>query len=172
MFDAITSDPALLVLLIVVAGGLGVAFGPKGGLLGLLGAGLDRTELENGRAGEATVLEVRDTAIRIDKRPVLQLLLEVHIPGRAPYQTRVSKRLPPHSSTATWGPGLRVQVMVDPMKPQRVVITGFAMAAPASPPSPPVDPVRAMEDLKRMADGGLITEREYEAKKAEILGRL
>ncbi|MHA7633808.1 SHOCT domain-containing protein [Corallococcus sp. M7] len=172
MFDAITSDPPLLVLLLVVVGGLALAFGPKMGLLGLLGAGLARTELKNGTAGEATVLEVRDTAVRINKSPVLQLLLEVHIPGRAPYQARASKRLPPYSSPATWWPGLRVQVMVDPMQPQRVVITGFAMTAPASPPSPPVDPVRAMEDLKRMADGGLITEREYEEKKAEILGRL
>jgi hypothetical protein len=169
MFDAITSDPPLLVLLLVVAGGLAWAFGPKVGLLGLLGAGLGRVELKNGVAGEATVLEVRDTAIRMNKHPVFQLLLEVHIPGRAPYQARVSKRLPPHSSTATWGPGLRVQVMVDPMQPQRVVITGFATTAP---PAPPADPVRAMEDLKRMADAGLITEHEFEAKKAEILGRL
>ncbi|RKI49560.1 SHOCT domain-containing protein [Corallococcus sp. AB004] len=172
MFDAITSDPALLVLLIVVAGGLGVAFGPKGGLMGLLGAGPDRAVLEHGEPGEATVLEVRDSAIRINKRPLLQLLLEVRIPGRAPYQARVSKQLPRYSSTATWGPGLRVQVKADPKQPQHVVITGFVMTASASPPSLPADPVRAMEDLKRMADGGLITEREYEEKKAEILGRL
>lgn len=110
MGDAVTSDPPLLVLLLVVAGGLVWAFGPK---VGLLGSG----PVENGEAGEATVLEVRDSAIRINKRPVLQRLLEVRIPGRAAYPARVRKKLPPH-------------------------------------------------------DGGLITGREYEAKKAEILGRL
>ncbi|MFB1481702.1 SHOCT domain-containing protein [Corallococcus sp. RDP092CA] len=172
MFDAITSDPALLVLLIVVAGGMGLAFGPKAGVLGLLGAGPERAVLEHGEPGEATVLEVRDSALRINRRSILQLLLEVRIPGRAPYQARVSKKLPAHSSTATWGPGLRVQVKADPKQPQHVVITGFVMTAPASPPAPPADPVRAMEDLKRMAERGLITEREYEEKKAEILGRL
>lgn len=118
------------------------------------------------------MLEVRDSALRINKRPIPQVLLEVRIPGRAPYQARVSKKLPPHSSTATWSPGLLVHVKADPKQPQHVVITGFVMTTSSSLPSLPADPVRAMEDLKRMADGGLITEREYEEKKAEILGRL
>lgn len=46
--------------------------------------------------------------------------------------------------------------------------------APAAAPSPaaPADPVEALAKLKRMLDATLITADEFNAKKAEILGRM
>ncbi|MCY1033445.1 SHOCT domain-containing protein [Corallococcus sp. BB11-1] len=138
----------------------------------LKGIHLEDPLLQNGEAAEATVLEVRDTALRINKQPVLSLLLEVRPSGRAPYQVKVQKRLTRFSSTATWQPGLRVDVKFDPKHPLRVALVGPVTTPLASPPPAAKDPIQAMTDLKRMADAGLITAREYEDKKAELLARL
>lgn len=50
---------------------------------------------------------------------------------------------------------------------QRGALASQAQAAPAS-----EDPVQKLKQLKDMVDAGLITEAEYEAKKAEILSRM
>ena len=48
-----------------------------------------------------------------------------------------------------------------------------AVAAPATAPSPPAASVpEQIEQLARLRDAGHITEAEYEAKKAELLGRM
>ena len=50
---------------------------------------------------------------------------------------------------------------------------GGRVADEASPPSVGgTDPSRALLDLQRLRDQGLVTEREYSAKRAEILSRL
>ena len=46
--------------------------------------------------------------------------------------------------------------------------------APAAqqPAAGPADPLQALQTLKQLLDNGLITQEEYDAKKADILGRL
>ncbi|WP_228565595.1 hypothetical protein [Myxococcus sp. AB036A] len=61
-------------------------------------AAVERQVLKHGEDAEATVLELRDTALRVNRRPVFELLLEVRQRGRASYQARVRKRLGPHQS--------------------------------------------------------------------------
>ncbi|NLX35691.1 MAG: SPFH domain-containing protein [Chloroflexi bacterium] len=44
--------------------------------------------------------------------------------------------------------------------------------AAAQPAAGPADPVQALQTLKQLLDNGLITQEEYDAKRADILGRL
>lgn len=50
----------------------------------------------------------------------------------------------------------------------------FHGSVPTPPPAPPAqdDPLQKLKKLKDMADAGLITAQEYEAKKADILSRM
>ncbi|MBJ6759797.1 SHOCT domain-containing protein [Myxococcaceae bacterium JPH2] len=143
----------------------------KGGLLGA-----DARLREEGTPAQATVLEMKDTALRINRAHVYSILLEVRMEGRAPYQVRTRTRLIGMSGMAVWGPGLEVNVKVDPKDPQRLVILGptqpIDLARALGAAAQPQDPVRAMADLQRLSDAGLISPSEFEAKRAEILGRL
>ncbi|MBU8895361.1 hypothetical protein DRW03_14930 [Corallococcus sp. H22C18031201] len=144
----------------------------KGGLLAA-----DARLRAEGTPATATVLEMQDTALRINRAHVYSILLEVRMEGRAPYQVRTRTRLTHMSGLAVWGPGLRINVRVDPNNPQRLVILGPIQAVDlarvlGAAAAPPQDPVQAMTDLQRLADAGLISPSEFEAKRAEILGRL
>ncbi|WP_426753599.1 SHOCT domain-containing protein [Myxococcus sp. Y35] len=138
---------------------------------------VERNVLKHGEDAEATVLKLRDTAWRVNHRPVFELLLEVRQRGRASYQARVRKRLGPHQSVGSLGVGMRLNVKIDRNDPGKVAIVGAAMTAPAGAfviqgmPSAG-DPVKAMKDLQSLMDAGLITPEEFEAKKAQILARI
>ncbi len=72
--------------------------------------------LATGVQGEATVLRLDDTGMRINENPRVSLLLEVRAPGNAPYQivktvTVEMVRLPQIQ------PGSVVAVLVDPLQP-------------------------------------------------------
>jgi hypothetical protein len=63
------------------------------------------------------------------------------------------------------------------MEEKRAAAGGIVLQGPVpagSQQSSPVqeDPVKKLTQLKAMLDGGLITEAEYEAKKADILSRM
>jgi len=67
--------------------------------------------------------------------------------------------------------------MASGMAAAQVMANTFANAgqqqqAPAQPAAPAEDPVAALKTLKELLDNGLVTQEEYDAKKAEILGRL
>ncbi|QQR42433.1 SHOCT domain-containing protein [Myxococcus xanthus] len=138
---------------------------------------VERDVLKHGEDAEATVLELRDTGLRVNRRPVFELLLEVRQRGRASYQARVRKRLGPHQSIGSLGVGMRLNVKVDRAEPSKVAIVGAVMTAPVGAfvlqgmPSAG-DPVKAMQDLQSLMDKGLITPEEFEAKKAQILARI
>jgi hypothetical protein len=53
-----------------------------------------------------------------------------------------------------------------------ITIQGGPLAAQTQAPVASEDPVQKLKQLKEMMDAGLITETEYEAKKAEILSRM
>ncbi|GEL74796.1 SHOCT domain-containing protein [Myxococcus virescens] len=140
-------------------------------------AAVEQQVLKHGEDAEATVLELRDTALRVNRRPVFELLLEVRQRGRASYQARVRKRLGPHQSVESLGVGMRLNVKVDRDEPSKVAIVGAVMTAPVGafvlPGMPSAgDPVKAMQDLQSLMDKGLITPEEFEAKKAQILARI
>ncbi|MCY1031614.1 hypothetical protein OV207_09135 [Corallococcus sp. BB11-1] len=135
---------------------------------------------QHGLPAEATVLRLQGTGMRINRSQVFDFLLEVTLPGLAPYQVRLRSRW--HDwNVRVMDVGLRLKVKVDPNDLQRLVVLGpvvpqdlgrhfsglGALAAPA-----PGDPVKGLADLQRMADEGLVTPEEYARTKAEILARL
>jgi hypothetical protein len=154
-----------------------------GGLAGVLRqkAGNARVRRE-GAPAEATVLRIKKTAMRVNRRHVMEFLLEVRRPGQAPYQVRMSS-LARDWNVQVLHEGLLLKVHVNPNNPQHVVVLGpvvqqdlgkaFSnlMAQGAAAPAPR-DPVKALSDLQRLVDEGLITQDEYASKRAEIIGRL
>lgn len=137
---------------------------------------------QHGLPAEATVLWLEGTAMRINHSQVFNFLLEVRRPGQAPYQVRLKSRC--HDwNVRVIDVGLRLKVHVDPNDPQRLVVLGPVVAQDPSrlahllegrgmePPSP-ADPVKALTDVQRLADAGLITPEEYARKRAEILERI
>ncbi|WP_164018359.1 DUF3592 domain-containing protein [Pyxidicoccus trucidator] len=141
---------------------------------------------EHGTAGEATILRMERTSMRINKSYVYDFLLEFKVPGRPAYTVQHRSRA--HDWKAfILEPGMRLKVKVDPNDPQRFVVLGpveqqrpqsiQALLAGAAGYSEartlaPSDPVKALKDLQSMLDGELITQGEYEQKKAEILSRM
>ncbi|TQF09146.1 SHOCT domain-containing protein [Myxococcus llanfairpwllgwyngyllgogerychwyrndrobwllllantysiliogogogochensis] len=136
---------------------------------------------QHGIPAEATLLRLERTAMRINKATVYNHLLQVRVPGRAPYEVWLRSRA--HDwNVRVMEPGLELKVKVAPEDPNRVAVMGplvpqdlghlvRLMTQPPVPP-PPADPVKALTDLQRMAGAGLITTEEFEQKKAEILARL
>jgi Short C-terminal domain len=51
-------------------------------------------------------------------------------------------------------------------------VTGEPPASPASSPSTADDPVEKIRELARLRDEGLLTEDEFQTKKAELLGQI
>jgi hypothetical protein len=49
---------------------------------------------------------------------------------------------------------------------------GAAAAQPAQPTAPKDDPLEKLSQLKKMLDAGLITQQEYDTKKADLLSRM
>jgi hypothetical protein len=72
--------------------------------------------LATGQQGEATVLGLEDTGVRVNDNPQVRLLLEVHIEGYPPYQAEKTIVVPlirlPQVQV-----GSTVQVLADPSEP-------------------------------------------------------
>ena len=69
-----------------------------------------------GTPGEATVLQLADTGMRINDNPRLSLLLEVRLPGYPPYQVQKTMTVPLIRMSQVQV-GSIVAVMVDPAQP-------------------------------------------------------
>ncbi|MBZ4334991.1 DUF3592 domain-containing protein [Corallococcus sp. AS-1-12] len=138
---------------------------------------------QHGLPGEATVRRFTPTRMYINRRQIFEFVLEVRLPGQAPYPVSLSSTIQDWN-VQVMDVGLRLKVKVDPKDPQRVVVlgpvveqdlTGFllqGMGAMTKGPPAQGDPVKALADLQRMADAGLVSEEEFARKRAEILGRL
>jgi hypothetical protein len=78
--------------------------------------------LKRGEPAEATILEVKETGITIQKNyPVAKLLLEVRPREGEPYQEWV-KCMVNRFDIPTYQPGAVVQVMVDPRNRKKVAV--------------------------------------------------
>ena len=120
----------------------------------------------------------------------LDIDLEVHVPGRAPYRVANQYMVP---SAAQIGPGVTLPVRVDAADQSKVAIDwnqaarnpergavrpagadattpAPAAAAPAGAPAAGVDPVAELERLAKLKESGALTDSEFEQQKARILG--
>lgn len=69
-----------------------------------------------GQHGEAQVLQLEDTGVRINDNPRVNLLLEVHIPGYPPYQVHKTVTIPMIRASQV-KVGAVVPVLADPSQP-------------------------------------------------------
>lgn len=72
--------------------------------------------MATGKQGEATVLALEDTGVRINSQPRVSIVLEVRIPGYAPYQVQ-KNMLVPLIRLSQVQVGSVVAVMADPSEP-------------------------------------------------------
>ncbi len=72
--------------------------------------------MATGKQGEATILALQDTGMRINDDPRVSLILEVRIPGYAPYQVQKTMTLPLIRMSQVQV-GAVVAVMADPTQP-------------------------------------------------------
>jgi hypothetical protein len=72
--------------------------------------------MATGMQGEATILQLEDTGMRINDDPRVAIVLEVRIPGFAPYQVRKTVTLPLIRLSQVQV-GSVVAVMADPTQP-------------------------------------------------------
>jgi Short C-terminal domain len=141
--------------------------------------------LAEGMAGEAVIVGM-GTPARGAQQYNLDLDLEVHVGGRAPYRVANQYIVP---ASAKLGQGVRLPVKVDPNDPAKIAIdwqsaesgpvrgevrpaggSGFSPAPTAAGGSASGgDSVAELERLAKLRDSGALTEAEFEQQKARIL---
>jgi hypothetical protein len=140
-------------------------------------------EIKNGVDATAKVLKVWDTGVSINDNPQVGLLLEVKPLNAMPFQVE-AKTVVSRLNVALVQPGTTAEVRYDPNKPQRIrVLTVHVQGASAPVASTGVPStgkadltnggaVARLEELEQLRTKGLISEAEYQQKRAEILKAL
>lgn len=75
--------------------------------------------MHNGRSAGATILEMKDTGITLNKSPYARFRLRIEPDKAAPYETSVRAFV---SRIAISNVGDQVQVKYDPANPQHVIM--------------------------------------------------
>jgi hypothetical protein len=132
---------------------IGLVFALIGGKLGNL-AGLDKVLRGTGVAGTATVVSMRETGVRINQAPVVELELDVDVSVHAPYRTTIKQRLP-----LFWGPvkpGIQVGVLVDPVDREHLAVDWDSETPQrrATRAEPEADTPRAQHDVEHLLRTG------------------
>jgi hypothetical protein len=115
----------------------------------------------------------------------MDIELEVHVSGRQPYRVNNQYMVP---NGATIGQGVTLPIKVDPEDPAKIAIDWQSAAskpahgevqtvggdgftpAPAPKATGGGDSVAELERLAKLRDSGALTDAEFEAQKAKILG--
>jgi hypothetical protein len=140
--------------------------------------------LAEGIAGNAVIVGM-GTPARGAQQFNLDLDLEVHVSGRAPYRVANQYIVP---ASAPLGQGVTLPVKVDPNDQAKIAINwdnvatgpargevravdgGEGFSPEPSGGSSGGDSVAALERLAKLRDSGALTEAEFEQQKAKILG--
>lgn len=120
--------------------------------------------IPNGVTTSARVVEVWDTGATVNMDPMIGLLLEFSTTTGALVHVK-TRTVVPRLNAPLIKPSTAVEILYDPEKPTRFTLVRFDLAAPD-------DSVSRMHELDRLFQGGMITEAEYQQKRAEILARL
>jgi len=119
--------------------------------------------LQTGKVGRATILEVHDTGITVNKSPRARIKVRIQIPGEAPIEATtgmfVSRVSPPRT-------GETYDVRFDPRNPNDFVFEERA----SIPQSRSEDRISQLERLGQLRDKGVLTQAEFEAEKKKLLG--
>lgn len=87
------------------------------------GAGQNRKLLQTGEPAQATILQLRETGLRINEQPQIGLTLEVRPANRPAYQTE-AKMIISYLQASQFQPGTVLDVRVDPADASKVAIAG------------------------------------------------
>ncbi len=144
------------------------------GVLSRLRKGRRKQRLEqHGVPAVFRILQVSQTNVRINNRPLLSIDMEVHPETMSPYQ--INKQLAVKEiMIPQLLPGNTLSGVVDPEDPENIdipldqinVVGAAGMAHGGS------NSVQRLKELKSMMEEGLITPEEYEEKKDNILSKL
>jgi Short C-terminal domain len=151
----------------------------------LTGQSADRDRiLAEGIDGSAVIVAM-GTPARGAQQFNLDLDLEVHVSGRAPYRVANQYIVP---ASAPLGQGVTLPVKVDPNDQAKIAIVwervasgpargevrpvsgGEAQSPAPTGESPSGDSVEALERLAKLRESGALTDAEFEQQKAKILG--
>lgn len=146
--------------------------------------GVDTKLLEEGEPGRAVVQRAWKTGSETMGKEVFEFELEIAPEGGTPYRGK-HKQAVPHEWEHRVFPGMTLAVKLDPKKPDKVAIDwegtsgSDARAAPVqemvidaragAAPTPGGDPASRLAQLSQLRDAGIITQQDFDAKKAEIL---
>ncbi len=145
----------------------------SGGLT-MAGGGTDRKLLATGTRADALVEAVEHTHVSINDVPRWNLRLRVEPSGRSPFTVAKKVTLP-----SSWlpEPGERIAVAFDPARAGAVAlvrdqsgaltVTGRPAAAPAAANTPVA---AALEQLDHLRRSGALSDEEFSAAKARVLG--
>ena len=157
--------------------------------------------VQNGARGIGTVLTVQDTGMSVNDNPRVRMTFRVEpLDGTPPFEAQKTKvvsrveiprsgdRYPvwfdPSDPTETWAFAMiaddtgRAQIR-QMFGPQAETITGMGgspVAASAAAPAPAApaaaDPVERLRKLDELRSSGILSDAEFEQKKAEILAQI
>ncbi len=92
---------------------------------------MTRQVMQTGVDATATIVQTRDTGVRINNNPQVGLLLQVQPPGGVPFQAEVTKTVS-IVQLPMFQPGAQVQVKYDPSDTSRVAVIGVVAGGLAS----------------------------------------
>lgn len=147
---------------------------------------------QNGSRAIGTIMQVQDTGMTINDNPRVKMLFRIEpLDGSAPFEASKTKTV---SRVEIPRSGDRLPIWFDPADHESFAyatiandegraqirqlfgtaadtITGIAdpMAAPAPTGPDPIEQIRKLDELR---DAGILTDAEFEQKKAELLSQL
>lgn len=92
----------------------------------MLNAHRHKRLLHEGEVAEALVQEMRVTGWRVNRRPLIAYMLEVQRMAHPPYTVKLNITTPHDWTIGPCPPGTRLRVRVDPQRPKRIAVEGFA----------------------------------------------
>jgi hypothetical protein len=119
--------------------------------------------VHGGRRAPAVLLEVEDTGTTVNHDPRVRLRLRVEPEGEPPFELERKLLV---SRVAVPRAGERVEVFYDPEDPERFTFR----LADLTDDAPAPDRVELLERLARLHADGALTDDEFRAEKARILG--
>jgi hypothetical protein len=127
--------------------------------------------LATGKAGRATILEVVDTGVTLNKNPRVRLKVRIDVPGEPPIEASQAVFV---SRLAAPRVGEVRDVKFDPQRPDDFAFApGTAASTVAtSPPTRTEDRIGQLERLANLRDRGALSPEEYEAGKRKLLAEL
>jgi hypothetical protein len=123
--------------------------------------------IKDGITTRARVIKVRDTGVTINDNPQVGLLLEFSPIGSGPVQIE-ARTVVSRLNAALVQPGITAEIKYDPKKTTRIQILTLNIEEEHA----PTDTAARLEELNELHTKNLITEEEYQQKRAEILKNL